>query len=385
MMYFKLIFGPTHIIVLVISFLLMIADWAFPKVQQDNPTPELINKFGLRVFGQLSLSQKDVIFSPPSLYGGLSMFAIPSMGNTRDQLVSAMGLTDSQQLDSNLTKYFSALQDPIFPIIGHSSLAINDREVHPSYVKFIKKVYNADVIGTSYDSIYGWEKEVASQHSLSNLPPSVNIVPPGTISKFLQFSYAKLSLRGPVVSLAPSDLNQTNSTSFISNATYYRQGDLQALQVPLSSGGLFLVLVQCSPLGNDLQKKDSPFRSLQALEALNEVLTLGNPQKVELSLPSYNLVSSFDLSSLLGAIGMSNLFSSVSDDFTPLQPPNLSLASFNSLTVVCFAPSVEEDTSKGLEGGVFQPLKFDLSKGFSFYVYDMKSRLLFLLGNVSPK
>lgn len=363
----------------------------------NDSTSTSINDFASSLYIKtLSDSQKNEIFSPLSLFQGLSMIYVGSQGKTQKEMHTALALDSSE--DELLTSLQMLNQD--LAISSKLQIAnriwIDDRlEVFPSYQDQLSS-FGASIQAAAFS------KPGQSCKMINNWISGQTL---GKINKLLEPKDVTENTRMILVNaisfkdtwLHPFPERNTQKAPFYSSSgetklvptmqqekyfPYYENEKMQLLLLPFKTDrfACFIILPK-----NSLEDAEETLKQASFGEWIQQT----TPKKINVELPSFTLRRKYPMLPILSKLGMHQAFSH-SANFSLISPERLHIE--NVLHEAYFAldengvsASAATAITTGITCVIIRPIptiSFTANHPFLFGVVDLNSNVMLFLGKI---
>ncbi|MBR5645713.1 MAG: serpin family protein [Treponema sp.] len=270
-----------------------------------------INSFDSRLFSQLSRTDKNVNYSAISIYNLLYALLKGSDGETQKQLCEALDSTDSPLLDEELKAIISNIKNMTNSVWYKKSLMLEP--VYKNKIKdfnFMLKPTDFTRTENTRNTINSFiaknTKNLIPKFLDQDLDPLTQLVLLNTL--YFQQKWEKEFDKDDTVeddfytdksTIIPVDL-MFQSTK----VAYYEDSDFQAIELPYKDNRYSMIVFLP-------KKRIFDFTKINLPEMVEKFCTYDNCkyEKVEISLPKFDLNSRYDLVPILQSIGINDIFS----------------------------------------------------------------------------
>ncbi|HZZ45008.1 MAG TPA: serpin family protein [Tepidisphaeraceae bacterium] len=309
---------------------------------RDVPTTDAassINAFGYDLYNELRTEQPDanLFFSPYSISTALAMVYAGADGETRQQMADVLHLP----LDQTTFLNEFANEQSATPAPGSTAdvSVANDVWLQQgfnalsSYISDLTSTFNAsphtlDFVNDPADALQQINGKV-SDATHGRIP---NLLSPDAINNSTRMVltnavYFKSDWAVPFLAIPDGGLNsfhstpsQLNPAQFMkeeSTVNYTETSSLQLVEIPYADGQYSMTIV-LPKLGQDL----SSISDSLTPDALNLLLSVAAPTDTIVTLPEFHLSESYQLTSMLSAMGMSDLFDPTQSNLSGIDGQN---------------------------------------------------------------
>jgi serpin B len=351
----------------------------------DNGKTNSDNSFAYNINSQMN-QKENYVFSPYSLKAVLAMAANGAEGETRAELLSALGYDSVDSLNSDmksLNESYEINDDDDLKIGSANSLWINKTapEVKKDYSKKMKECYNASVGRYSVkelpNKIKAWVKE--KSHGLQkNFNASVD---DSFVMGFVNTTYLKAKWVNDFKPEATREDVFYNSDGTTGTTEFMHQSERCEAYKDDD-----VAMIKLDYRDND---KDMSFYATIAPEGTNleDYVDRLEVRKVVLALPKFKMQTTASMNSVVQGLGVSKMFTAQADFGNIFeQSSNLYVSSIIQDTVI----DVDEEgteaastTMMALETSAYdpeQPLEMNFNKPFTYFIMDNDSGEILFMG-----
>lgn len=280
----------------------------------------------------LDNGEENAVCSPVNIYSALAMLAECTDGNSRQQILDLLGAGSIEQLRTQAGHVWNAhyCYDGVATSILGSSLWLDEQfTFNPDTVSTLAKDYYASVFQGDLGSdemnaaLQGWLNDqtgnlLKSYVNQIELPEETALALATTIfyqtgwtDKFSESNTTTEIFHAPQGDISWAFLHRT-----IIQGTYYQGPDYGAVALSLADGSkMWLVLPSEGKTPADILKSGNAANMILRDTARNTI-----PAKIILSLPRFDVSSQTDLIPALKKLGITDVLSEVTADFTPILP-----------------------------------------------------------------
>lgn len=335
-------------------------------------------------------ASENYVFSPANLYLGLGLLAETTGSDTRTQILSVLGSSNTAALRSRVSSIYNANQ-----LIASSENTSNTSALSNSLwldefwslddhllgslaAQYQTSAYRGDMNSISFRHFFrDWTQEqtqyyTAPEESLPCLEPTVS---------FLSTTYTNIAWEEPFSLLAYSEetffaADREILCEFMhqnAELDYYRGEHFSAISKPLASGGAVQFILPDADTSVDSLLNDDEVLDLMTSDLIASNLD-SEPRidyvtrEVNLSIPKFTLFCNTDLASPLKSLGITNIFDDQKADFSPITyfEDSLSLSQLLHVNRVILNPNGCVDRPEDLDP--FTAPEFTKGDGIDFVV-----------------
>ena len=370
------------------------------------------NNFTFKIYSKLSNGSNDsdnIFFSPFSLYTALSMTAEGARGNTSKQMQTVLG--SSTNLITTRTGFESIMgslnsQKGVTLSIADSIWVEKTFPINPEFSSALSSYYGAIAYVADFKNnsagettdINNWVSSKTNQ-KINNLIPQGDLDVNTTLvladAVYFKGNWAKQFDKQNTsydTFFTPSQNVQVPMMHLTTNASYYSNNELQALELNYQNSNLSMLILL--PLQNQsLSQVESTISASQ----INNITSGLSTQDVAISLPKFNMTLSEELNSILIALGMRNAFNKTTADLSGMGIPG-SVNPNDNLYIShvlhkAFIQVNEQGTQAAAATAVVisgataiarpMPITFDANHPFLFFIVDRQSGTILFMGRAS--
>ncbi len=301
------------------------------KAKVSLPLQEEMRPYYERLMAQmLSGSEDNAVYSPLSIYLGLAMLAEVSGGNTRQQILDVLNVTDTETLRKNA----SALWESNYADApGMKSLLANSFWLREGYaynqstLKQLSKSYYADSFiglpgsGAMDKALQKWTDENTGG-LLSEYTKDLKL-DSDTVLALVSTIYYKTSWELPFFAEQNTKeiFHGTHGDTEVEMMhkedpmDFYEGEHFVSVGIPLKNSGFVYI---CLPKADTAAAALAADQELLEMVQENDHWTSGYNKTVSLSLPKFTVSDKNDLRGTLRALGITDAMDDTLADFTPL-------------------------------------------------------------------
>lgn len=305
------------------------------KEQYDQPSgyADSLEDFWARCLPLLlSEEEENAVCSPVNIYSALAMLAECTEGSSRQQLLDLLGLDSIEALRTQAGHVWNAhyRSDGVSASILGSSLWLDDDfTFDPDTVATLAEDYYASVFQGDLGSpemnasLQGWLNDqtgnlLRDYVNQIEIPKDTAMTLASTIfyqagwtNGFSQSNTVTDIFHGPQGDISWAFMQQT-----ITHGTYYQGADYGAVALPLQDGSkMWLVLPSEGKTPADILKSGNAVSMILRDTGRSTVKA-----KIRLSVPRFDVSSQTDLLPTMKKLGITDVFSEVAADFSPILP-----------------------------------------------------------------
>ncbi len=360
-------------------------------------TSTSINDFGSSLYIKtLSSSDKNEIFSPFSLFQGLSMAYIGAQGKTEQEMHTVLALDESrEELISSLQMLNQDLSSTLQLNIANKAWIDERFDIYPSYEE------NLSFLGASVESIHFRN----SKQSCRMINQWISEQTLGKISKLIGPQDISENTRMILVNaisfqdswLHPFSVHKTEQDSFFSLSgdvrsvpmmqldkvfPYYENKHIQLLLMPFKTKrfACFFILPKHS-----LKEAELELQKISMNDWLNQTIMT----RVSVKIPRFTQRSKYPMLPILRDLGIHQAFSH-SANFSLISPKNLYIENvlheaFFSLDEKGVSAAAATGVISGITSVVIRPIEsitFTANHPFLFGIVDLNSNVMLFLGKI---
>lgn len=364
------------------------------------------NDFSLAMFQKLSAKNEDVNFmaSPLSVSMAMSMLANGANGETRDEIIEALGF-DKENLDEvnlfnqRITKYLKEVDNTSKLSLANSIWIDKSLSVYDDFISVNKASYGAEIFNVPLSSEQT-RKEInkwASDKTEGMIPEFFKEAPGGAVCLMnALFFDGKWKNKFDKALTAEGDFH--NADGSLSHPEVMKAPDCSFLGLYDDKGATWINLVYGNGAYSiDLVLPDEGKSITEYISSLSkeEWLELSRDYERELykgsiTLPKFAISSEQDLQGILRQLGIEKAFESGLADFSLMTPQKMMIDKVKQVSEIRFdedgtkaatVTAVEVDTSAGV---ITRPqLDFVFDRPFAFIIREYASNCMLFMGCVN--
>ena len=323
---------------LIMTLLLtLVCHHSMATATESNDLQELArstNRFALDLYGRVRSDAGNLFFSPSSIATALAMTYAGARGNTAKQMATVLYLpSDQAQVDvafAQLQTQLSAIQTQGYVELNLAN-GLWAQQNYPflaTYLDRVNKSYRAEVRQVDFKSAYETvRQDINAWVKAQTRDKITDLLKPGLLDALTRLVlvnaiYFKGNWANRFEESATRkaefavDAESTVSVPMMAQQeTFgYTENDiLQALELSYEGGALsMIVLLPKQPQGL------AELENALSAENLAQWLDVLHPQEVEVYLPRFTMTAQFNLSAILGDMGMADAFSPGVADFSAM-------------------------------------------------------------------
>jgi serine protease inhibitor len=391
--------------IVILFTLLSLTGIAPVSAQPDSSNPVTdLNAFAFDLYGKVSDSSQNTIFSPYSLSSLLGILVAGSAGKTHEQLVNVLHLNADEnlnnlnaELDKLNTMLISSGSNNAFAI-GNALWADESFTYKNSFLNNMKSYHNINFFRVDFAH--------APDQARDKINSWVGTATKGYIKKLFDNipDTAKLVLTNAVyfkgLWTLPFEASGTESGAFTSGGGsktqvpmmhqqdkfYYAENDmLQMLQMDYMKSTLAMVVLLSKPR-HDLQEIRQALTNTLFLQLIQSSI----PVQVNVSFPKFKVESTFNsLSQSLQALGLTDAFNANKANFSNITNDKLFISQVIQKAVIQVD---EKGTVAAAATGMVmtataimpaKPVDFIADHPFLFIIFDKQSGVIVFMGQVT--
>ena len=366
------------------------------------------NEFGLDLFRQTLAQEKgEFMISPMSMWYALSMLANGAAGDTRSQILNAIGFPANRMHEVNeLAGYLSEELTKVDNTVDFSmanSLVANTAKAHlkKAFCDSLSNYYNALLVGYNFDAenakalaaINDW----ASKHTHGMIDPLLDSLNPSYYLLLMNAIYFKGNWNSEIT-FKTSDTKKDDFTLADGNKTKVDYMHTQVAQLGYSSGqnysrvrmpygnGAFVLDVI---LPNEGKTVEEVVKSLKQSDLTKQ--TAGC--RVDLKLPKFETSATIDFVKILQNLGIINAF--VAADFSVMTDDDVCVAEVFQKSKIKVNETGTESaavtvitmkyTSAGPGDGPETIIEFHAVRPFIYAISEVSSNAILFMGTYKGK
>ncbi len=280
----------------------------------------------------LNASSENYVFSPAALYLQLGLLVEASDGDTRDQILDALGSSDMSAIRSRASSIYNPKQ--ITDTWEHTSTISNSLWIDETYslknealrslaAQYKTSAYRGDTDSVSFNHfVRDWSiEQIQYDPVLEELLPSAE----GALS-FLGTTYMNIAWEEPFSLLAYSEETFSSPTEEITcefmhqttEVDYYRGEHFSAVSKSLTSGGAVKFILPDADSSISLLLSEAEVLDLMVSDLCSEPRIDYEKTAVNLSIPKFKLFCNADLAEPLASMGITDIFNDQKADLSPI-------------------------------------------------------------------
>lgn len=301
------------------------------SARELSPLAASVNKFGMQVYNGVRKDNENAFVSGFSIYTALAMLANGAEGNTRTELLNALGITDLDSVNNMMKTYCSGSMDESVTFnIANSvwlgktlipSAMIDNKFINPLMTNYNSEVYR-DVDFTSADTVKqvnGWVdqktngmiKKIVDEQTLSQAVAMIMnalYFQGRWTSQFREADTADEAFFG-----VDGQKTVKMMTMYNERFSYFNNGTFKGIELPYGNKNAYAMDIILT--SDDTVSTTDKWKNLTADEQVNQIMEFDNlatSKKTKvLKLPKFNIDYSVDdtLMTILSNIGIRDVFS----------------------------------------------------------------------------
>lgn len=372
-----------------------------PAVSLNN----LNESFAFKLYQQLDKEEKNLFFSPYSILSVLYMIYTGSDNNTLKEFQKALVFPLANQeflkeFENSLAIMQKIQEKKDLEINSSNSIWAHKTEPFlSSYLEILKKFFNSTLYDVDFNQHETIRKKINSLVEKETKNRIQNLIPQGVLSALTrmvlvnaiyfkaQWQYA-FNKNSTLVEnfYSPKEKVKTPFMNQEGNFLYAENKDAQFLELPYQGKDLSFLVFLPKP-----HVSFSNTKNLSFLRELQNLASLGRFNKVKVSLPSFKLETSFELSKTLQTLGVKDAFDFKADFSKMNGKKNLFLS---ALIHKAFVEVNEEGTEAAaatagimtLRSSPIRPqpiIEFKANRPFIFMIQEKSTGLILFLGKIA--
>ena len=362
------------------------------------------NAFATGLYSRLRSQPGNLFFSPESISTAFAMAWAGARGQTAAEMARVFHYTlPPDHLHPAMGALLAAMNAPHDGFELHVADALwaqRDESFLESYLKLVQSAYGAGFRQVNFTSSPEAARATINQWIEKQTKDRIkDLLPPGTVTSMTRLvltnaiyfkgswvdPFDKAATRNDPFHVSSSQSVQAPFMHRTGNYAYYDGGTFQALDLPYKGNELSMVVL--------LPKKTDGLSALEdsfTAETLASWLPkLQSGNRVILALPRFTMTQRFELSGILGAMGMPQAFSNRADFSGMTGRPGLTIS---AAVHKAFVDVNETGTEAAAATGTVMmgmarrveppPIVFQADHPFLFMIRDTKSGSILFLGRV---
>lgn len=357
------------------------------------------NAFSLRFFNEAAKHKaENMIVSPLSMSMALSMLSNGAVGDTRAEMLDALGFEDKDMdavntFNNRLTKELAAVDNTVMQSLANSIWIDYSAKIKDSFIFDNKAAYNAEIFtdNLSLEESMNRINEWCSDKTHGMIYPFLN-EPTESLITLINALYFKGRWADPFDPANTSKgkfHNSDGSTSTVDmmrDEKTCRYGTFKdAVWVTLSYGNTAYRAVFIMPEENSGLSVDEYMASLTEAE-FKEGLLAGNAVELDVSLPKFEIsYKNKRMNSILCNIGFKKMFTD--GDFSGITDTPLAFEVVQEAKIKLDEKGTEAAAVTGIHGylspGPMQKLSITFDRPFAFLIKEYSTGAVLFMGRVS--
>lgn len=307
-----------------IALLLTICVFVIKAQQTDN------NNFAFELYKKLSENNSNnIVFSPYSISQSLAMVYCGAEGNNRYQMQKVMGFdADAKKTNEffgKTNKKLTILSDTVSLLISNQLLIQKDYTFLSDYLLQMKNKYQAKMFFVNFKSQIGIKKAVCKvnksvkKHTRGNIKQLINKSKVSELTKLIitnaiwfdaewKYAFEKENTTNKTFNNIDGTKTQLPMMYQKTNFDYYENKTLKAIKIPYKGNKINMLIILPKEVDNfAISEKELCKKNISSIEKNMKL------QKVELSIPKFNVSSGFELKKTLMQMGMVEAFNNKAD------------------------------------------------------------------------
>lgn len=339
----------------------------------------------------------NLLISPFSVYCALGMLANGAEGETKAELLQALGqdMYEADELDAFAQKMVKGLKTADPAVIFKTANSIwNDKHVvlKDEFIRLNKEQYEAQAfaIDFSVPSAVSQINDWCNEHTDGKIPEIIKEVPRDAIAYLLNAVYFKarwekeFSKEETVNAPFYLENGQTIEVPFMNReiiSSYSKNELFSSIALDYSTGTYSMRLI----LPEENVSLEQVVETISQPGYLSESLEW-NPSEVKVSIPRFEIKADYELINTLRLLGIETAFNSVTAEFGALTDQDFFVSKVKHSTCL----KVDEEGSEGaavtLIGGATSPMYekavFEADKPFLFMISENETGAILFAGKV---
>lgn len=292
--------------------------------------------FNLAKNDGLDDSSDGFVFSPVSVAYLLGMLSEGAAGDTKTEILNALGYGDADQQKLNVfcrdLMNYCVHTESDKEVLEIADMAVIDNSfaVKDNYKSSIKEYYGADIASKSFtaDDVAAYINGWVHQKTRSRITHILDTVDPSSLAVFLNALYFKGLWKAPFAEAETRDMlfgeRMVRMMSTTDSFAYCKSDGYSTLTVPYSKN--FEMALVLPDEGSSAKQVLSSLNGVKWAEMYSRLET----SRVNLWLPKFDIKSAFDLNESLKAVGVRYLFSE-SADFSMMSDSRFDVSSIKHI------------------------------------------------------
>ena len=378
----------TEVVQQVAAATVSIHDFDPEKTQIPKQIADTNNAFAIDFYRQVSDGDKNVFFSPTSIYMAFSALYEGTNVDASKQLEHAFGFDPDAKERHNATAQtmVSINRDDEYAELSIANGIWTKAVPVKPFMNTMEKVYMADVGELSADNINAWASNKTNGKIEEVAYDPLSIM---AITNAIYFNgtwvtqFPKEDTKKHDFSVNDSKKIKTDFMNVEDVFEYADTGDIKILKMPYEGDRLSMLVI----LPKDTYSMESLEESL-TVESLEQWQQQLKPLTVQVSIPKFELRTKYNLIEPLMSFGVTSIFSPNDDPLSKMFPG--SYAYVSKATQDAFVNVNEEGTEAaavtvivGIISLQPPPPKFVADRPFLFMIQDDESGAILFLGKIS--
>ena len=387
---------PTYVDEKVAPFILSGADYESISRDEDYVLPSGVMDFTAVSLDTFFNEEKgdNLIFSPVNMYMALSMLAETTEGETRDQIMKALGCDSIDQVRERAQALFNQCfenEDGAISYMGNSMWLGDGFDYAKETMDAISQYYNGSVMSGSMGSseyneaLQAWINAMTGdllKEQTSGIEMDPTTVLALVSSLYFKGSWGETFKEGDTSEDTFHGKNGDEQVDFmhqtLSHGVIYDADHFSAMSLSMSEGNhMWIILPDKDVEMSDLVRDEQVFKL---------ITSAGNWESVRngivtLSLPKFDLTSDLDIIEGLQSMGIEDVFSFEKADFAPLFEDGKKPGDM-AVTEVRHAARVKVD-EKGVEAAAYTEMMVKLASALmgDLLEFNVNKPFMFVISN----
>jgi len=362
---------------------------------QTNYYSKALNQYSFDLYDKTKVENENILLSPISTYYALLMIYKGSKKETEKEFKKVLYLRKSNSQQSNYLQNLISKSDSLAPLIISNSIWIDKKfKIKKRYLKVVTDKYLTELNHTDFSktesAVYDINKWV-SDNTKGKIKKIVNTDNLNSNTKLLisnavyfksewQNKFKKGKTTPAIFYTDTKNQFKLDFMNTTENLKYYENDDYQFISKPYKDSDFsFCIILPKKLFGiGKIEKKINN-------KTLNNILENTSSTKISLSIPKFEMESSYDLSDALEHDGLKSAFKENADFSEISGKSSLKLSKVLHKTWIQFDEEGTEAAAATATVGMVTGLRptnlfFKADHPFIFFVTDNKSGAIILMG-----
>ncbi len=372
-----------------------------PAARQDTDITDAANQFCLELYARLAAERENIFFSPYSIWTALAMTYEGARAQTATEMQQTLHMpADDETRRTSIKTLLETINASCAEYELNTANALWAQHDHPflqEYMNIITEYYMGKLTNLDFvTDTEGARKAINDWVAEKTQQKIKDLIPPGALTAMTRLVLTNAIYFKATWQQQFEETQTVQQPFFISpqdsvivpmmnmagaRFPYTETPDLQVLELPYSGDSLAMLIM--------LPRK----HEVAALERMLDTLLVSSwinnlaPQKVNLSMPRFQLETKYTLNTILSDMGMKNAFSTQAD-FSGMDGKGSLFIS--KIIHQAFVEVNEEGTEAAAATGVMMETaiarpgpEFRCDHPFIFLIRDKRTRAILFMGRVN--